>query len=708
MGPENATPDTKIARRRGYLSVQSRLLIMLLAASLVSTAVVGAVGYISGRESLRAEVVDKLTAMRELRTGEITALLGEVQREAALASNNASARGASVALNAGWEELAQSPLTAAQDAELTGYYSDTFLPRLENLTGEDYGDRAFVPESSEGRTAQYLFTRQDGAADRPAADPGDGSTYTRAYLDADAYFSDLVQTVGYTDVVVTNLDGDVVYTAAGGVDLGSNLSEGPFRESRLAQGIRDVVADNSVDAVVTTDIEEWTPALGFPVMWVVSPIGDDDGITGTIALQVPIQWINDVMTGYGKWQQQGFGTTGETYLAGADRLMRSTSRHLVETPDTYADAVIADGTTAETADRVTTAGGTVLLQPVRGTAVDDAIAGRTGTAISTEYIDGESLAAYAPLEVDGLDWVIVARMDADEAFAPVTDFARTLLVSTLALMLLVSILSLLLSQSFTRPIRRLATAVRRVSDGDYDTRVPDHGNDEFADLARSFNDMAAGLRVRQDLIDHQRTENDRLLRNIMPASLAEKYREGEETLAERHDDVAVVFAEMVGFDDYARTLVGQDEILALNELTRGFDEVAARCGVESVRTLRGGYLASSGLTVPRVDNARRAVEFAVGMRASVERFNTRTGATLDLRVGVDTGSVTSGIVARASLAYDLWGDAFRLASRLRRSGEEPGVFLTDAVRLRVEGLFDLADAGSVEVDGTTTAIWRVV
>lgn len=681
---------------------------MLLVASLLSTAVVGAVGYISGRESLRAEVVDKLTAMRELRTGEITALLGEVQREAALASNNASARGASTALNAGWDELSQSPLTSTQDAELTSFYTGTFLPQLEGATGEDYGDRAFVPDSTAGRVAQYLFTRQNGAADRPAADPGDGSAYTRAYLEADAYFSELVETVGYTDVVVTNLSGDVVYTAAGGVDLGSNLSQGPFRESRLAAGVRDVVADNSVDAVVTTDIEEWTPALGFPVMWVVSPIGDDNGITGTIALQIPIQWVNDVMTGYGKWQEQGFGSTGETYLAGADRLMRSTSRHLVESPDTYAAAVIADGTTAETAERVTTAGGTVLLQPVRGTAVDDAIAGRTGTAISSEYIGGESLTAYAPLNIDGLDWVIVARMEASEAFEPVTDFARTLLLSALGLMLLVSILSLLLSQSFTRPIRRLAVAVRRVSDGDYDARVPAHGTDEFADLASSFNEMAAGLQVRQDLIEHQRSENDRLLRSIMPAGLIEKYREGEETLAERHDDVAVVFAELVGFDEYARSLDGDQEIVALNELTRGFDEVAERCGVESVRTLRGGYLASSGLTIPRVDNARRAVEFAVGMRESVDRFNVRTGASLDVRVGVDTGSVTSGIVARANLAYDLWGDAVRLASRLRRSGEEPGVFLTDAVRLRVEGLFELTEAGTIEVDGDTTAIWRVV
>ncbi|WZH36123.1 MAG: adenylate/guanylate cyclase domain-containing protein [Microbacterium enclense] len=707
MGPEKTTNARIPERRRGALSIQSRLLIMLLVVSLLSAVVVGVVGSVSGRESLRDEVVDKVTAMRELRAGEVTALLGEVQRESALATNNASARGASQALNAGWDELAARPLTAGQENELTAFYSETFLPRLESATGEDFSDRAFVPDSVAGRNAQYLFTRQDGTADRPAADPGDGSSYTAAYLSADQYFSELVRTVGYTDVVVTNVDADVVYTAGGGVDLGTNLGEGPFRETHLAQGVRDVVADNSVNAVVTTDIEEWAPALGFPVMWVVSPIGDDDGITGVMALQVPVRWINDVMTGYGQWEQQGFGATGETYLVGGDHLMRSNSRRLIQDPEGYAAAVIADGTTAETAERVTKAGGTVLLQPARGAAVDAAIAGRTGAELSEQYIDGENVTAYAPLDIDGLDWAIVARMDADEAFAPVSDFTRTVVLSTLGLMLLVSVLALVLSQSFTRPLRRLATAVQSLADGDYEARVPVRGTDDVADLATAFNEMAAGLRVQQELIEHQRSENERLLRSIMPESLAEKYREGEETLAERHDDVAVVFAELVGFDDFSRDLDGRAETLALNDLMRGFDEVAARCGVESVRTLRGGYLASSGLTVPRVDNARRAVEFALGMRESVERFNARNGSALDLRAGVDTGSVTSGIVARASLAYDLWGDAVRLASRLRRAGEEPGVFVTGAVRDRVEGLFEFVEAGSVEVDGRSSTVWQV-
>ena len=101
---------------------------------------------------------------------------------------------------------------------------------------------------------------------------------------------------------------------------------------------------------------------------------------------------------------------------------------------------------------------------------------------------------------------------------------------------------------------------------------------------------------------------------------------------------------------------------------RGFDEAAEKTGVEKVRTLRGGYLASLRLVVPRVDNVRRAVDFARELRTVVERFNAQHGPSIDIRAGVDTGTVTSGLVARTNLAYDLWGDAVSLAYRVRSVG----------------------------------------
>lgn len=702
-------PPKEKRRRRGGLSIQSKLLIMLLAVSVISATIVGIIGFISGRESLRASAIDQLTTIRELRVHELETAMAGVQSGVQLDSRNLSAQSASQALNAAWEELESRELTPAQKEQLTAYYTDTFIPRLEERSGETYSETAFIPESNAGQWVQYHYTAQHDDFDESLRDDdgGDGSSFSAAAMQYGDYLSRLVDQVGYEDLLLMNLEGDVVYSAYKGVDLGTNLDTGPFRDSALAQAYREVVASNSVTSVRTTDFERWIPSLNVPTMWVVSPVGNDSQITGVLAAQIPLATVNDILTGGEQWEEQGLGDTGEVYVAGHDKLMRSVSRELVEDPEQYEKDVVAAGTPPATAARAVQVAGSTLIQPVDTYSVNQALMGRTGTAIATSYLGHESIVAYTPVEIDGLNWVAVAHITTAEAFAPVADFTRNLVLSLLAIVLAVSLLSLVLAQTFTRPVRRLVDAVRRLAGGDLAVQVPAGSRDEFGDLGNAFNDMAASLRIKQDLIDEQRVENEKLLLTLMPETVAQRYKKGEEAIAEEHDNVSVVFAELVGFDEYAEGLSSGEEIAQLNALMRGFDEAAGAAGVEKVRTLRGGYLASSGLIVPRVDNVRRAVEFAREMRTVVQRFNAQNGTELDVRAGVDTGTVTSGLIARTSLAYDLWGDAVNLAYRMRTVTDQPGVFVSQAVRDRLRDAYAFAEAGTVELQGKTQTIWRV-
>jgi class 3 adenylate cyclase len=705
--------ETRRRRLRPGLSIQSKLLIMLLAVSLVSSIVVGAIGFLNGRQSLNDAAVDQLITIRSMRGAEITNALDTVKRDASLHSRNLSAQTLSTSINEGYDELnAQSPDPAEREA-LETYYADVFIPELEARTGDSYGDQAFIPESVAGQHLQSLFTtqNQDFDADYDTLltdnDPGDGSAYAVASERYGDYFTRLVEEAGYEDALLMNLDGDIVFSAYKGAELGSNLLTGPYRETVLASAYADAIATNSVSTVVLTDFDRWVPSLGVPTMWVISPVGNDSRITGAIAFQVSIDTINDLTTGSEQWKQQGLGDTGEVYLVGRDDLMRSTSRRLVENPDTYADIAINGGVPPSIAERVVEVNGTVLLQQVDTQAVTDAQAGRSGTIIGRDYLGRESVTAYAPLEVEGLDWVIIARIDSEEAFAPVTDFTRTVLLSLLGILLGVSLLSLVLAQVFTRPIHRLVGAVHRVAEGDLDVQVPQGSRDEFGDLGSAFNDMASSLRIKQDLIDEQQAENEKLLLTLMPESVAAKYKKGDEAISEAHENVSVVFAELIGFDDYARGLSAEQEVSLLNTLMRGFDEAAEKAGVEKVRTLRGGYLASSGLVVPRVDNVRRSVDFARNLLGVIERFNAQNGSSIGLRAGVDTGTVTSGLVARTSLAYDLWGDAVNLAYRVRSVSGDPGVYVSQTVYDRTREIFTFTEVGTVEARGTTETVWKV-
>ena len=189
--------------------------------------------------------------------------------------------------------------------------------------------------------------------------------------------------------------------------------------------------------------------------------------------------------------------------------------------------------------------------------------------------------------------------------------------------------------------------------------------------------------------------------------MAGGYRHGDEAITQDHQDVTVIFADIVGFEELSLTLSSEEALARLNELIRTFDEAAERLGVERVRTTRQSYLASVGLGTPRVDNARRAVEFALELDRILERYSAQQGVRLGLRAGLDSGRVTSGLIGRARVVYDLWGDAVNLAFRVQGDSSEPGVFITQRVADRIPETIEIQPAGEVTTQSGTQRVWRV-
>ena len=309
----------------------------------------------------------------------------------------------------------------------------------------------------------------------------------------------------------------------------------------------------------------------------------------------------------------------------------------------------------------------------------------------------------------GLNWSIIAKIDTSEAFAPVSAFTRTLVLSTAVIIFVVCLAAMLLARLFVRPIRRLEAGAQQISAGDYDITLPVQSRDEFGDLTVAFNDMSRNLAIKEELLTEQRRENDRLMLSLMPEPVVQRYREGEETISQDHQDVTVIFADIVGLDDLSSDLNSDELLMIVNKLTRQFDAAAENLGVEQVRTLHNGYLASCGLSVPRLDNVRRTVDFAVDMKRVIDRFNAETGHHLELRAGIDTGTVTSGLVGRSrfTLAYDMWGSAVNLAYRVQSGSPQAGVYVTSAVYDTMRDSRDFTSAGVITVDGEEQPIWRL-
>ena len=520
---------------------------------------------------------------------------------------------------------------------------------------------------------------------------------------------EIVNRFGFNDALLLDGRGNVVYSADKGVDLGTNLLTGPYRENNLRDAYEQTIASNAVDFVAVTDFQRYQPAGDAPTAWMVAPVGVDGRVDGALALQFPITGLNRLMTVDKQWQSTGLGKTGETYLAGPDDLMRSDSRLFLQNAEQYKRDAVEAGTPPDVVDQAVRLGGTMLVQPVATDAVHYAQRGQSGTLITSDYLGHQTLQAYAPVTLPNTDlhWSIIAKIDTSEAFAPESSFTRTLVLTSTAIVFVVCIAAMLLAQLFVRPIRRLEAGAQRISRGDYAVAVPVESRDEIGDLTAAFNEMSRNLGIKEQLLAEQRKENDRLLLSLMPEQVVQRYREGEQTIAQDHQDVTVIFADVVGLDELSDELPSEESLAILNELLRQFDAAAEGLGVERVRTLRNGYLASCGLNVPRLDNVRRAVDFALGMQRIIDRFNGETGRRLDIRAGIDTGTVTSGLVGRSTIVYDMWGAAVNLAYQVQSGSPKPGIYVTAGVYEIMRDSRHFARVGVITVDGAEEPIWRL-
>lgn len=280
-------------------------------------------------------------------------------------------------------------------------------------------------------------------------------------------------------------------------------------------------------------------------------------------------------------------------------------------------------------------------------------------------------------------------------------------VAVAAIVILDCLAAMALAQLFVRPIRRLEAGAQKVSRGDYDAVIPARTRDEFGDLTKTFNDMSRLLGIKDELLRRERQENAQLLRSLMPESVAQRYRRGDETIGESHQDVAVLFADIDGLDTLAGDLPSDEFLTVVNELVRQFDDAAERCGVEAMRILRNGYTASCGLNVPRLDNVERIVAFAIEMQRIVGRLNAEDNLQLGFRAGIDTGQVTSGLVGSNTMIYDMWGSAVDLAYQIQAGGGEPGIYVTSRVRDAVHDTHRLTQAGQFAAGDAEEPVWRL-
>ena len=178
-------------------------------------------------------------------------------------------------------------------------------------------------------------------------------------------------------------------------------------------------------------------------------------------------------------------------------------------------------------------------------------------------------------------------------------------------------------------------------------------------------------------VEKQKVHSETLLRNVLPAEIAARLRNGESNIADHYDNATVLFADIVGFGKITARMKPYEIIECLNQLFSEFDRLAEMSGVEKIKTSGDSYMAIAGIPSPDANHARTATELALDMIEVAGQLHLRLPEPFSIRVGLHSGPVMAGVIGTQKFTYDVWGDTVNIAARME-AASKPNRVLSSA------------------------------
>lgn len=669
------------------LSLQSKLIVILLLVGLSSMLVVSYASYQTAKHAAEDAAQRQLRGVRITKTNLLLNMLGGFRDQLSSFATSRTALESLTTLDQALRQLDQRPLDEAGLKKLEGFYRNVFLPGLAERGGVKAELPRVVPADAGGRALQSLYIANNPhpyEQGQLLADAGDGSEYSVAHKRFHEIFRQVALRSGLEDLMLVAADQRIVYTYQKTVELGTSLATGPYSNTNLATSVRAMLKAGDRAAAHFADFENYRPNLGKPGAFLCAPIFDKQTPVGVIVFQLPIDRFIQVLTANRGWEKEGLGKTGEVYMVGPDRLMRSRSRFMMEDPKAALEAFRKAEVPAAAIEKIERQKNVLLALPVDNESTRLGLSGQTGVHEIVDYRKVRVVSAYGPIDFENVRWALLAEMDSDEAYGPVAELGRKTLATAAGLSILISLIALVAATLVTKPVRALTTAARRVTAGELDVQVQVETEDEIRELADAFNKMTLALKSKTTQLEETVRRNEELLLNVLPASAASQFNAEGSGQQRTFADVSILYATINGLEDAPD---GPAQSLEwLHQLVVAFDEAAERHNIEKLKTMGPNYLAVCGLSTPRPDHCQLAMDFAQELLRIGTLFGQEKGFAVEIDVGINAGSVTGGVIGRKKFIYDLWGESVNLARILKADGIS-SIQVTEAMANRLQGQY---------------------
>ena len=506
------------------LQLRTKISAVIFAVAILTMAVMFVFTDTYSKKFIVEDSFDKLRAIREIKAGQIESYFQNIENQVLTFSEDKMVIEAMEALQAGFDQIdvsmRQNGISEyTLDTSLQSYYEKEFIPRLKQNQDKSVFASSYIPSNPRTKALQYLFISSNpepvGEKDRLSTASISG-LYTDAHKKYHPVFRSFLEKFGFYDLfLIDAASGHVVYSVFKEVDFGSSLLSGPYRTSQLAAVFRKARAASYPDFVHLVDFAPYAPSYNGQASFMGSPIFDGDKLTGVLVFQMPIERINNTMTNRNSWEEVGLGKSGETYLVGEDLTLRNQSRFMVEDKTGYLEAISRSGISQSTIKIIDNLNSTIGLQPVETQGTKAAISGQIGEDVFPDYRGIPVLSTFRPLNITGVNWVIMSEIDEAEALAPLNRLRWQYLIVFLAMTPLILIASFYFSRSITKRLKALDNAAMKLAGGDLDVSLVISGTDEIGSLSDSFTKMRNAI---HDLIEKQNQTIDALSASLIPVT----------------------------------------------------------------------------------------------------------------------------------------------------------------------------------------------
>ena len=463
-------------------SLKFRLVALISVATFIVGATIISVAIPKFNQEMIHSHLEQLDAVKESKKGHISDFFQSIK---ALLISNAQKKGTVDALNQfniTFGELANSvsidPNTIKQ--ELIENYNKEYLNKVEYSlpnVSQRRDTSAYLPQSISGLIAQKIYVLDNpnpvGEKNKLTFSKEYEEPYSVVHKLYHPGFNNMLEQFGLYDVFLVNLKGDVVYTVFKEKDFATNLLHGPYKNTGLATAYKKALNLNNGE-IAYDDFKPYEPSYNAPAAFIASPLYDNGKKVGVLIFQFPIDKINKIMSFNGRYKEAGLGESGEAYLVGQDGTMKNNSRFVKDINDPLVKKL----------------GTTIGVFKVNSDSTKAALRGKTGSWVIKDYRGVEVLSAYAPINVYGNRWAIIAEIDKKEALESATAIQWLIMGISVAVVAFFIILGIVLVRTLI--VSKLAKLQKAAHDlalgeGDLTQRVNVPEGDEIYEVAHNIN-----------------------------------------------------------------------------------------------------------------------------------------------------------------------------------------------------------------------------